>query len=41
MEAKLILPCDEYLDSFLVGCQEFANHGIKAFSLPDPTLFDV
>ena len=38
--AKLILPCEEYLQSYLEVCKEYKEHSVKTYSFHDPDNFD-
>ena len=37
--AKLILPCEEYLQSYFEACKEYKEHNVKTFSFNDPDNF--
>ena len=37
---KLILPCEEYLQSYLEACREYKEHNVATYSFHDPDKFD-
>ena len=37
---KLILPCEEYLNSYLEACTEFQEHNVTTYTLHNPDCFN-